>query len=338
MKVCVYMTLFQLGGIDSYWKHTIAKRQDLTWDIFTNVGVNSPFPKAVAETHFGIFWKKPWQTSKALLTYLNRHKPDALVVNGTLADVLILPLLPILFWRGIKLIAVYHNSAIYPSRGKNIINRAVLSLLGYLRHANFFVSEAVAHYWLCNGAVNPIPIVPNPRMLSPKTQFTVAFIGRLSWEKGPDFFVEVMDRAVGLAAARGITIIPRVLGDGPMRAELKSESIIFDGWVADVKQRLETVDLLLITSRTEGFPMTVIECLEAGVPILGFDVGGVKEALGTAATDSLCTIGDTDKLATLTADFLANYTENYKNFFAKLPSKSTERFDQLWNAALARLR
>lgn len=353
MKICIYMTLFQLGGIDSYWQHIMRRRTDISWQIYTNTGAKIPqsMQNLSSKSIHGIHWKKPWATCKALLKYLNEETPNALVLNGTLAEILIFPLLPLLKWRGIKIISIYHSSNIYQKPRKDFVNRLILSVLGWFHDRNFFVSGAVAKYWWLRGVINPLPIQVRRRSLPElkntiesgdhalhKKSLKVGFVGRLSYEKGPDQFCEVFKKI--RMKHQDLPIEAVVYGDGPMLEALKEsvagiEGITFAGWVNQMTSELEKVDLLLITSRTEGFPMVVIECLENGVPILGYRVGGVDEALGpTLANEYLVPLLNQEMLIEKVADFCQHYCDRYQNYFDQLNLGSGMGFDARFDQAL----
>ncbi len=106
----------------------------------------------------------------------------------------------------------------------------------------------------------------------------VAFVGRLSPEKGPE---------VLLGAARGSGLLVLVAGDGPLRGVLEAEgagrALRFLGFVPDVGQVLAAADLLALPSRTEGLPMAVLEAMAAGVPVVASAVGSLPEVLGDGA-------------------------------------------------------
>jgi glycosyltransferase involved in cell wall biosynthesis len=75
-----------------------------------------------------------------------------------------------------------------------------------------------------------------------------------------------------------------VVGDGPLRRELasssgQSERVHFIGWREDAAQLLGDLDLYVLPSRTEGFPLALIEALHAGLPVVASEVGGVPEIL-----------------------------------------------------------
>jgi glycosyltransferase involved in cell wall biosynthesis len=78
-----------------------------------------------------------------------------------------------------------------------------------------------------------------------------------------------------------------VAGDGPDRAALEArarplgERVRFLGTRRDVGRLLRAADLLVLPSDREGLPMTVLEAMAAGVPVVASDVGGLS-ALGDA--------------------------------------------------------
>ncbi|MGS0685953.1 glycosyltransferase family 4 protein [Nakamurella sp. GG22] len=56
---------------------------------------------------------------------------------------------------------------------------------------------------------------------------------------------------------------------------------------ADLEQAYAARDLLVVASRMETYGMAVTEALARGIPVLATDVGGIREALGTAADGSV---------------------------------------------------
>lgn len=99
----------------------------------------------------------------------------------------------------------------------------------------------------------------------------VAFVGRLSAEKGPDLFCELARRC-----APGLEW--HVYGDGPMRAALERQhgaNIRFHGMVSDLSKVWPTIGLLVQPSRSEGLPLTPLEAMTEGIPVLASRVGGI---------------------------------------------------------------
>jgi glycosyltransferase involved in cell wall biosynthesis len=78
-----------------------------------------------------------------------------------------------------------------------------------------------------------------------------------------------------------------IVGDGEIRAEIEAlvdqlglrEAVIFTGWQKDVAHIYSDLDVLVISSVNEGTPVTVIEALAAGCPVVATAVGGVPDLL-----------------------------------------------------------
>jgi len=78
------------------------------------------------------------------------------------------------------------------------------------------------------------------------------------------------------------------VGDGVTRAEVEArataigarEWALFLGLRSDVAALMSVADLMLLPSSSDAMPMTVLEAMALGVPVLATDVGDVREILG----------------------------------------------------------
>jgi glycosyltransferase involved in cell wall biosynthesis len=110
----------------------------------------------------------------------------------------------------------------------------------------------------------------------------IGWIGRLSREKGADVFVDAVGRLRGDFSAV-------IIGDGPERSALEKQirarnaPVTLLGAIPDAGRLVRAFDVLAITSRSEGLPMTVLHAMAAGVPVVATAVGGLPEALGADA-------------------------------------------------------
>ena len=118
----------------------------------------------------------------------------------------------------------------------------------------------------------------------------VVSLGALTWEKDPLGHVDVVARA---AEARPIAHV--FVGDGPLRGQLERAISRRSpnyrprllGSRDDVGDLLAAADALLLASRTEGMPASVIEAGLAGLPVIGYALSGVPEVVVDGVTGRL---------------------------------------------------
>ncbi len=94
-------------------------------------------------------------------------------------------------------------------------------------------------------------------------------------------------------------------GEGPEQSAIAGEirrrnlesQVRFLGSRSDVPRLLHSADIFLLTSVSEGIPLTVIEAMAAGLPVVATRVGGVPEIVEEGTTGWLAPAGDDAKLA-----------------------------------------
>jgi glycosyltransferase involved in cell wall biosynthesis len=107
------------------------------------------------------------------------------------------------------------------------------------------------------------------------------WIGRFAKEKNPALAIKAL--AAARAARHDVRLT--LLGSGPLESSLRAltkhlglESFVtFAGW-KDPAEYLPEAELVLATSEYEGYGMSIVEALSAGVPVLSTDVGVAREA------------------------------------------------------------
>lgn len=113
--------------------------------------------------------------------------------------------------------------------------------------------------------------------------FVVGWVGRLSGEKGPDVFLEAMTRLV----RQHDEVVATMIGGGPELSNLRSrvatlgleDLIHLPGRIAGAAELFRAFDVFVLSSRTEGTPVTLFEAMEAGVPVVATRVGGVPDVV-----------------------------------------------------------
>lgn len=320
-KALVVTTMFDHGGVTSYWKDAIEALGPKTeWLFFVNqvAGVDSdPFKKPNVAICRKLIWDNPIKSSLSLIREVKMFAPQTVVLNATLAALRILPAIVFLrlFQRNTKIKCVFHNGAIYQNTTKDLINKYFVSFVGLFTHENIFVSEFVSRYWLVKGEILKRPFTPVPReTYELKSVPRIGFLGRISPEKDPKLFLEAVS-----SVQKSLPITIDIAGLGSLKEPLEAQykDVIWRGWVQP-KKWLETIDLLVTTSKTEGWPISIGEAHEAGAPVIGIDVGGVSEIICGVDEQWLQKTREPEKLAQLIRQFLQNYAQNSQKYFRDL--------------------
>jgi glycosyltransferase involved in cell wall biosynthesis len=141
-----------------------------------------------------------------------------------------------------------------------------------------------------------------------RTRYVVGIVGRLSPEKDHRTFLD----AVRILRETVPDVHALVVGDGVEQGRLReaaarmnlSDHVSFLGARRDIPTLMASLDVLALTSRTEGFPMVVLEAQALGVPVVATDAGGTAEALRDGRTGYLVPCGDSRALAARLAQLL----------------------------------
>lgn len=96
-----------------------------------------------------------------------------------------------------------------------------------------------------------------------------------------------------------------VVGDGPERAKLTAvinqtpleSRVHFAGARADIPEMLSAMDIFSLTSHNEASPVSILEAMATGLPVVATDVGSVSESVIDGATGYLVERGDAEQFA-----------------------------------------
>ena len=182
------------------------------------------------------------------------------------------------------------------------------------------------------------------------TATVIGWVGRLSPEKGPDILL----RAIPHLADPAWRV--SMIGDGPLRAQLQelvdqlglADRVSWHGLIPDAARCYAAFDCLVLSSRTEGTPIVLLEAMAGGIPVIATRVGGVPDvvredeallvapddpaalaaAVGTALADRAGARGRAARAATRVAGdyapgpWLDRHAELYRSILARGPGQN----------------
>ncbi|MBI3864311.1 MAG: GT4 family glycosyltransferase PelF [Planctomycetia bacterium] len=230
---------------------------------------------------------------------LHTHNPAAHIVGAPAAR-----------WAGIPVV-VHSRHGMHESHGwsTTLGNR----LATRLTHCMVAVSTAAATISRSDdrGPENRLAVIRNGVDLNlyrqrgksaPHTSFKAIHAARLDNTTKDQ---RTLLRAVRLVVDRKPDFTLDIVGDGSDRTtlealcdELKLRSHVqFLGFRHDVHELLPQADLFVLSSVTEGLPMTLLEAMAAGLPIVSTDVGGISELVRHQETGLLVAPQNPEALA-----------------------------------------
>ena len=149
--------------------------------------------------------------------------------------------------------------------------------------------------------VEKIAVIPNGIRLPPVSEIdraaarqklamsddriAIVVVGRMEYQKNHRLALQAI---AALKPALRKRVVLHFMGAGVLEPELRKltrsfgieEHVRFHGFRSDVRQILPGADLLLMTSWFEGMPLTLIEAMIAGVPVISTPWTGARSMLG----------------------------------------------------------
>jgi glycosyltransferase involved in cell wall biosynthesis len=140
----------------------------------------------------------------------------------------------------------------------------------------------------------------------PEARFVVGWIGRMTGVKRTDLVLK------GFRALRdnGVDAILCMVGDGPDRAAVEQlagelgivRDCLFAGYQEDVGPFFAAFDVFVLPSGNEGTPVTAIEALATGCPVVATRVGGVPDVVDDGVDGFLVAPGAVQEVAARLAE------------------------------------
>jgi len=162
-----------------------------------------------------------------------------------------------------------------------------------------------------NGTVPIAPTSPDQRPA--KTGFTLLFVGRLEPVKNLEFLLTAFRAAIAQVPEMQLWIV----GDGTERCRLEEATdqlgvrpnVTFWGQQLDVAPFFTTADAFVMSSLSEGLPMSLLQALSCGLPAVTTDVGGMAEVVRLAGAGMTVPARRADEMATALLRLATNQPE-----------------------------
>lgn len=235
----------------------------------------------------------------AIIRRVHKQRIDIIHTHGYKGNIL-MGLIP-RFWRRAPVVSTLHGwtAAALPSRlalyqwlDRRMLTRldAVVTVNEILRQDRRLSSVAAAKLVVIENGLDlgSLPAVGasavTREFIKSDREFLIGAMGRLATEKGFGFLIEAL-QSVRASCPRIRAVI---LGEGPDRTILQRQIddaglhdlVRLVGYQSETTCWMREFDVFVLSSVTEGLPMTLLEAMHARIPIVATSVGGVPEALG----------------------------------------------------------
>lgn len=157
-------------------------------------------------------------------------------------------------------------------------------------------------------------------------------VGRLSEEKGILFLLEALAQ---LRKDELANISLTIMGEGPLKSLLLqniemlklSDYVELKGFVDEPVRYFSQYDALVMPSLTEGIPITLLEALREGLPVIASRVGGIPYVLGD---DYKYLVEPAN--AKLLVESIRTFSNEAPDYLVKLAEQNNQRFLQKFTA------
>ena len=193
---------------------------------------------------------------------------------------------------GCRRVHTEHSHEFYDAPRRRWLG-AMMSPLAEVVAVSPEVSEYRARFpGACRVIPNGVPLPPSDPAMRVRgramfgiaeDRFVVGCAARLSEEKDHAGLLQAFAR-FGRTEPRAILACA---GDGPLRSELRrlaedmalGDRVLWLGALQDMRHFYSALDLCVLNSTREGLPLSLLEAMAFGIPVMATEVGGVGELL-----------------------------------------------------------
>ena len=141
----------------------------------------------------------------------------------------------------------------------------------------------------------------------------IGTIGTLSYAKAHEVLLQAFNEIIKANSS----IVLLIVGDGPRKKELKQmacslgieKKVIFAGERLDVADLLQIMDVFVLSSRSEGLPITLLEAMYMGIPSVAPKIGGIAEVIEDDSTGLLFSYPNYRELASRITHLLIHFEQ-----------------------------
>lgn len=196
------------------------------------------------------------------------------------------------------------------NRLRVFIARILLPHASGIRVVGERVKKDLERMRITRAPITVLPIYVGRETLQPISKmhtdtFEILMTSRLTAEKNIEMAIRVFLKL--RVRYKDIKLI--IVGEGPIRKKLEalaSGRAYFEGWQNDVRPYLARADCFLLTSWYEGYGMSVIEAMAAGLPIVMTDVGVAGGLIKQGVSGLIVPLGDEEALGRALEDIINN--------------------------------
>jgi len=119
----------------------------------------------------------------------------------------------------------------------------------------------------------------------------ICFVGRLEEQKGLEYLIRAMD----IIKSKGNGVKLFIVGEGQLKATLEElckkltleNLVVFVGITHDVLPYYHDASIFVLPSISEGMPLSLLEAMSCGLPVIATLVGGNTEVLDSSAKNTI---------------------------------------------------
>lgn len=225
---------------------------------------------------------------------LRKHKPDLLIAHNSRA-------IQIFNWArtgtGIPLLGFSHgNKTKRPKKADSVV-----ALTPNMKKLFVTAGKKPEDVFVLPNMVLHIPESPLPAPTEHDGAIKLGFMGRIAPKKG----LEDLLHAVKRLRDRHVLCTLNIAGGGEDEEKIKTlasdlgvlDLLTFDGWITDIRSWFETIDLLVVPSRSEAFGIVILEAYLHGRMVVATHTDGPESQIVEGKTGFLAYPHDPKSLA-----------------------------------------